>query len=227
MTVAVVEERVMLAPETIPDDLPAEIESWLSSDPESAPEVPLIDVAQVAKLAPRLARHWGHTRDRMSRIDAMYQAEVDRLTLWRDAALRPLKSEQTRTERLLGTLHYLLRQADRKLRTWSLPGVDVKVQFRKGAWERTKTGAEVERAQVALLKDAAPEFVKVQAVEKPMLGDFADALEFIPATEDAPGRAVIKSTGAVLTLDALAAIGFAWRPEGFTEPEIKAAKGAE
>lgn len=195
---AVLAEDVILAP----DELPAEVEAWVETkDPNvveayiegdeaipDAEQAPAIDPI----LAPRLARRRAVIERQLAEVQSAYKSEVDRLKLWRDAEVRTLELKAARMDFLFDRLLYAAQTLDPKLKTIRLPfGVTVATRKVPASIARRDTRVAACEALTRFAVESAPDCVKPEV-------DWDALREHLTATPE--GSVVYYPTGEALPI---------------------------
>lgn len=122
---------------TLPDDLPPDVEAWVSPPDDAPADAQPVQPAIDPSLAPRIARRRARIASRLAAREASVQAEIDRLTLWRQWQDERDQREAARLDALLTTLLWHAREQDPKRKSLSLPhGVTVQARSQPDKWER-------------------------------------------------------------------------------------------
>ena len=166
----------------IPDELPPEVEAFLDID-NAAETVSPPPAAQVMPIVPRIARRRRTLAERRARVQAQFNAEMERLVYWREQQFGRIDKEATRCDLILEAHHAWTLEGDPKAKTLQLPyGVTCRVRAQQPEWLRD------EDALLGWALESAPQFVE----HRPRLkwGEMKAASH---PTND--GRAVLIETG--------------------------------
>ena len=169
----------------IPDELPPEVEAFLDID-NAAETVSPPPAAQVMPIVPRIARRRRTLAERRARVQAQFNAEMERLVYWREQQFSRIDKEATRCDLILEAHHAWTLEGDPKAKTLQLPyGVTCRVRAQQPEWLRD------EDALLGWALESAPQFVE----HRPRLkwADMKKAAHPTPA-----GGAILPETGEVL-----------------------------
>ncbi len=142
-----------------PDALPLR---WVVYLDDEAPDPPVPEVDP--RLGPRLARRRARVEAQRADLEATYRAEVDSLTLWRDAQAARLQREADRLDLGLYGLLAWEQERDPKRKSMAMPfGVTVKTRKVPGRISRD-TSARATAALVAWAETTVPDCVEREPV---------------------------------------------------------------
>ena len=141
------------------------------------------EASDVVSIVPRIARRRRTLAERRARVQAQFNAEMERLTAWREEEFRRIDTEAARCDLILEAHHAWTLEGDPKAKTLQLPyGVTCRVRAQQPEWLRD------EDALLGWALESAPQFVE----HRPRLkwGEMKAASH---PTND--GRAVLIETG--------------------------------